>query len=80
MHWDLRALSNHRDRAYSLSLRVRLVVYNLAPKALGAASPPDETGLARTLGLRWSDGFFNLRYALLGIALSSYAAFLGRPW
>ena len=80
MHWDPRALFNRRDRVYSLSLRVRMVVYNLALKASGAASLPSETGLARTLGLRWSDGFFNLRYALLGIALSSYAAFLGRPW
>ncbi len=57
-----------------------MVVYNLALKASGAASLPDGTGLVRTLGLRWSDGFFNLGYALLGIALSSYAAFLGRLW
>ena len=66
----------------TLWIRKRLVVsfavYNLAPKALDVASLPGETGLARILDPRWSDGFFNLGYALLWIALSSCAAFLGR--
>ncbi len=62
-----------------MSLLVPFIVYTLTPKALDVASLPGETGLARTLDPRWSDGFFNLGYALLGNALSSYAALLGGP-
>ena len=47
--------------------------------SLDVASLPGDIGLARTLDLWWSNGFFNLAYALPWVAFSSYAAFLERP-
>jgi lipoteichoic acid synthase len=66
----LRALLSPREWVYLLSLLIPFVVYSLTLKALDVASlPGDGPGLARTFKLMLSDGFFDLGYALLWVAL-----------
>jgi lipoteichoic acid synthase len=66
---SLRKILSLRDRVYSLSLLVPLIVYNLALKAYDVASRPGEPELSRTLKLMRSDVFFNLGYALFWVGL-----------
>ncbi len=58
-----------RDWAYVLGLLVTLVVYDLAPKGVRAASLSDERGLLGPLQLVRSDLLFKPGYALLWVGL-----------
>ncbi len=73
----LSTLLPRRDWAYLLSLLIPFVVYNLVLKALEVSWQLGDPGVARVLGLMWSEVFFNLGYALLWIGLF-YATRRGR--
>jgi phosphoglycerol transferase MdoB-like AlkP superfamily enzyme len=73
----LSTLLPRRDWAYLLSLLIPFVIYNLVLKALEVSWQLGDPGVARVLGLMWSEVFFNLGYALLWIGLF-YATRRGR--
>ena len=75
----LRTLLNRRGWVYLLSLLIPFVIYNLALKVDSVVSQPRDHGVARVLGLMWSDIFFNLGFALLWIGLF-VATRSSRPW
>ena len=64
-------LLSSRDWIYVLGLLVPFVVYDLVLKTYEVASQPQDLGLARVLGLVWSDVSFSVGYALLWIGLFS---------